>query len=241
MKTSDVMKFQLKPVLTVFTAISIGLLLSLGMWQLHRLAWKDALIAKVEARTNSAPIPFTDAVRRADAGEDMEYAPVVMQGSLLEQKQARVFGTYDGAPGVYVFTPLETRGVSVYVNRGFAPQSVAGDDCFCDPNGNDEDRVTGYFRTAEQPSPPASWFQLRGKSADGLWFIRDPAAFAAEAEIAAAPYYIDQFEVIGRDWPKGGTTRLEFSNRHFEYALTWFGLAATLAGVWLAFSLQKPN
>ena len=29
-------------------------------------------------------------------------------------------------------------------------------------------------------------------------------------------------------WPKGGTTRVELPNRHLEYALTWYGLAAAL-------------
>jgi surfeit locus 1 family protein len=34
-------------------------------------------------------------------------------------------------------------------------------------------------------------------------------------------------------------TRLELPNRHLEYALTWYGLAATLAGVYLAFAVSR--
>ncbi len=37
-------------------------------------------------------------------------------------------------------------------------------------------------------------------------------------------------------WPKGGTTRLELPNRHLEYALTWYGLAAALIGVFAVFA-----
>ena len=37
-------------------------------------------------------------------------------------------------------------------------------------------------------------------------------------------------------WPKGGVTRLELPNRHLEYALTWYGLAAALLGA----SASKP-
>ena len=29
-------------------------------------------------------------------------------------------------------------------------------------------------------------------------------------------------------WPRGGQTRLTLPNDHLQYALTWFGLAATL-------------
>ena len=34
-------------------------------------------------------------------------------------------------------------------------------------------------------------------------------------------------------------TRLELPNRHLEYALTWYGLGATLAGVYLAFAVSR--
>jgi cytochrome oxidase assembly protein ShyY1 len=39
--------------------------------------------------------------------------------------------------------------------------------------------------------------------------------------------------------PRGGVTRLELPNRHLEYALTWYGLAATLAGVYFAFAISR--
>jgi surfeit locus 1 family protein len=39
--------------------------------------------------------------------------------------------------------------------------------------------------------------------------------------------------------PRGGVTALELPNRHLEYALTWYGLAATLAGVYLAFLVSS--
>ena len=69
--------------------------------------------------------------------------------------------------------------------------------------------------------------------------MRDPVGFAKAAGLSTVPYYIDSFAIEGRDWPKGGTTRLNFTNRHLEYALTWYGLALTLLGVWFAFSLPR--
>lgn len=232
-------KLYFRPGLTIATALALGLLIALGSWQLRRLEWKLDLIAQVEARTSAAPIPFNEAVRRADAGEMMEYAPVALAGRIDPDKRANVFGAYEGVPGVYVFEPATSAaGETVYVNEGFAPQAMR--DSLAGQTGAEE-AVTGLFRYAEKPAPPASWFQLKGKSVDGLWYIRDPKAFAADTGIEAAPYYIDRFAVEGRDWPKGGTTRLDFSNRHFEYALTWFGLAAALVAVWLAFSLKKPD
>jgi surfeit locus 1 family protein len=37
---------------------------------------------------------------------------------------------------------------------------------------------------------------------------------------------------------RGGTTRIDL-NRHLEYALTWYGLALTLIGVYAAFAMSR--
>lgn len=228
-------KFEFRPLLTACVVISLGVLISLGTWQLHRLEWKRDLVARVEARADAEPIPFEEAFRRAEAGENMEYTPVKISGVFALNKEARIFGSYEGRPGFFSFAPLKRQGGgNLYVNRGFTRQAITAPD---DAIGV-EVEVVGLFRYAEQPSPPASWFLPAGQSADGFWFVRDPERFAEEAGIEAPPYYVDQFAVSGREWPKGGTTRLAFNNRHLEYALTWFGLAVTLVGVWLAFSLK---
>ena len=131
-----------------------------------------------------------------------------------------------------------TAGNVVYVNLGFAPQNIEEFE-IAESDTASSVEITGLFRTAERVTPPASWFRTTDHSLDGLWFVRDPILFADHAGLTTIPYYIDSFAVEGREWPKGGTTRLAFNNRHLEYALTWFGLAATLFGVWLAFSLPR--
>jgi len=231
-------RFRFRPVLTVFAALGLLATVSLGAWQLARLDWKLDLIGKVEARVGAPPAPFADVMARARKGEDMEYAPVRLRGAFAQAPAARLFGAYEGAPGHYLFMPFKTdEGAAVYVNMGFTPQFADPDDVAVPPAGSPA-TVEGLFRAAETPRPPAAWFVSRQQSADGLWFIRDPRIFAAPSQRPASPYYVDRFAVDGAPWPRGGTTRLSFSNRHLEYALTWFGLAATLFGVWLAFSLE---
>ncbi len=39
--------------------------------------------------------------------------------------------------------------------------------------------------------------------------------------------------------PRGGQTRLIFTNDHLGYAVTWFGLAIALLGVYLAFHIRE--
>lgn len=236
-------KFVFRPVLSICAALGMAMLIALGSWQVKRLQWKLSLIEKVEQRLGAAPIDFADAVARAEAGEDMEYVPVRLVTKVQDNAgpSAKVFGSYEAVPGYFYFTPLNAGdSQNVYVNFGFVPQTETDiERPGADKNIGASLEVTGLFRSAEKMSPPASWFRPVEQSADGLWFVRDPARFAQNAGVTTVPFYIDSFEIDGRVWPKGGTTRLNFNNRHLEYALTWFGLAATLMGVWLAFSLPK--
>ena len=41
--------------------------------------------------------------------------------------------------------------------------------------------------------------------------------------------------------PRPAPLPVQVSNRHLGYAVTWFGLAAALVGVWLAYVLRKPR
>lgn len=241
-------RFQFRLVLTIFTALGLVVLIALGAWQMQRLSWKQGLIAKIEARIDAAPISFEEAVARAEAGEDMEYTPVSLIGRFVDGADANVFGSYEGKAGVYVFTPLQSeQGAYIYINRGFTPQGVS--EAMTPPmltpersspiEAGGQVEAAGLFRSREEAFPPAAWFRPTTKSADGLWFMRDPLLFGADAGIETVPYYVDRFAVEGAQWPKGGTTRIDFRNKHRDYALTWFGLAGALFGVWLVFSLPK--
>ena len=39
--------------------------------------------------------------------------------------------------------------------------------------------------------------------------------------------------------PIGGQTAAELPNNHLQYAITWYGLAAGLVGVWIGFGLTR--
>ena len=74
----------------------------------------------------------------------------------------------------------------------------------------------------------------------GGWHARAPLHFAEAAGLVAPPAYIDSFGREAPDaLPQGGVTNITFRNNHLQYALTWYGLALTLVGVWAAFLLKE--
>lgn len=228
------MKFRFRPALTALTLAAFTVLCSLGVWQLQRLDWKKALIAKTEARLAAAPIPLEDALARAAGGEDMEYQPVFAIGAYQDDGTAHVFSANEGKAGVLLFAPFAADAETIFVNRGFVPQDLA-DAPPAAPTGSL--RIEGLFRHAEKKQGFERVFAPKDQPQDNLYFVRDPRGFASDA---ALPFYIDSAggENAG-EWPKGGLTRVEFSNRHLEYALTWFGLAGALVAVFLAFSFRR--
>ena len=56
----------------------------------------------------------------------------------------------------------------------------------------------------------------------------------------AAPFIVEaEAAPIPGNWPRAGVTMLKVSNRHLEYALTWFALAATLLIVFVVYARNR--
>ncbi|MEL6364901.1 MAG: SURF1 family protein [Pseudomonadota bacterium] len=134
------------------------------------------------------------------------------------------------------------RGGCVYVNRGFVPLENKTPATRADGLVEGPVAVEGLFRGPQAPSGVAAWVAPADSPEANEWHARDPARFAAVSGLAAAPAMVDSF---GREapgvLPQGGTTKIEFRNNHLQYAFTWFGLAATLVGVWGAFVLRDRD
>jgi surfeit locus 1 family protein len=73
------------------------------------------------------------------------------------------------------------------------------------------------------------------------WYRRDPAEIASAMKLErVAPFTIDADATPNPGaLPEGGRTRINFPNDHLGYALTWFGLALALAGVFGVFAWQR--
>jgi surfeit locus 1 family protein len=224
------------------TAIAVALLISLGNWQMRRLAWKEGLISAIEQRTHLDPVSLAEARERAAKGEGIEYLRVKVSGRFANDKELHLYAFDEqSGPGYQIFTPLRLGdGSVVIINRGYIPESLV------DPASRragalvGEVTVTGLVRGPEE----ASLFSPANDPAKNIWFTRDLNAMAAAAlgpGAQVAPFFIDAEAepAVPGGWPKGGTTRLTLPNRHLEYALTWYGLAAALIGVFAAFAASR--
>jgi surfeit locus 1 family protein len=227
--------------------VGIGVLVSLGVWQVHRLAWKRDLIERVEQRVHAPPIAAPGPeqwpkVNRANS----EYRRVAVQGHYQNDRETLVQAVTERGGGFWVLTPLATdAGYTVLINRGFVPFQQK--DPASRPQGQIEGdtRVVGLLRLSE---PGGGYLRANDPGSDH-WYSRDVTAIAAARGLKdVAPYFIDAEalhpEIPGA--PIGGLTVIAFSNNHLQYALTWFGLALmVIAGLGLVlrqeWRLRRPH
>ena len=76
-----------------------------------------------------------------------------------------------------------------------------------------------------------------------MWYARDLADIAKAARIKlAAPVIIEADATPNAGgWPKGGQTIVDLPNNHLQYAIVWFGLAAALLAIYLAYNASKAR
>jgi len=230
--------FRPQLMLTVFTLLGLWMLLALGNWQLERLAWKEGLIASVEARIDLAPLSLDQALADLTL-EDMEYQPVSVTGQFDHTREVHLFGrNLEGRVGYFIYTPLlRADAPTVIVNRGFVPERQM--DLSLRRAGQVEGQVT-VEGMARGPQPRGN-FQPENNPATNEWYFRDLAGMAAQmGEADVVPVFVDQalWQIPG-GLPQGGQTRIEFPNDHLSYAWTWFGLAVALLGVYIAVHISN--
>ena len=139
---------RLRPLLWpgLMTLIMLAALLGLGVWQVRRLAWKTALLERIDAAEAAPAVPLTS--------EPSPFAKVRVQGRYINGARAlygvEVRDTGEGPRmGADLLMPLQPAGGGrpVLVDRGWVPQTR--EQAIPLPNGTVT--VEGYVRPAQRP------------------------------------------------------------------------------------------
>lgn len=211
--------------LTIATAISLAILCGLGGWQMQRLAWKQDLLTRIAALQGAAATPWTPA--------SAEFTRVSLTcPGLAKAPFVQLYAIRDGKAGERIISACPTPQGTVLVDRGFVADTVSARPPV-DPADRTPVNVTGVLRAGDARTfvtPP-------DQPKDRQFFARDAAAIGAGLGVTnPAPLFLMAETSSNPDWQALAPAPLpaEISNRHLEYALTWFGLAATLACVYAA-------
>ncbi|MFN8982808.1 MAG: SURF1 family protein [Alphaproteobacteria bacterium] len=198
------------------------ILLGLGTWQAQRLAWKNDVLARIAAAEGAPPAPFSD--------PPVPYAKLEVLGRFDHGREAllgvEIRANRRGARLVVPF--LRDSGPPVLVDRGWVPiDGLAGL-----PRPEGPQRIMGYVRFGE----PAGRFAAQNDVAGRRFYHYDPAAIGAALGVPGmAPYGLVLLGQPG-SLPEPAQILPRPRNNHLGYAITWYGLALSLVGVFVAFA-----
>ncbi len=195
--------------------IGVAVLLNLGFWQLRRLEVKEAKLAAVEAMLTADPVPLAQTVSEA---ED-RYRGVVAEGLLTGEAIFKLDSLKGVGPGKRVIAVLELPGG----RRVLVDCGIWLDGTEAKPQVARQVRVVGNLdwpQETDSYTPPPD-------PKTGLWFARDVAAMAADLGTEATL-------IVAREPVRDGiepapVDTSTIPNDHWQYAMTWFSLAAVWA------------
>ncbi|MEZ5998951.1 MAG: SURF1 family cytochrome oxidase biogenesis protein [Hyphomonas sp.] len=219
------MSFRPLPVMTVLTLISLGILIWLGNWQYGRFLQKMAL-------------------------DKQEPDWVVLDGTIVPDTEMRVYFYADGQAGWMRIVGVDTGDRIVFAPVELAEQIEPVAPCEADACAAGRFAARGMFKPPYRRNAFTAPDDVQGR----LFYALDPAEFAKAlpddlaARIAPEVFEPETITIISET----GTVsvgdnpyaRLRLDDalppqRHFGYAITWWGLAMALIGVYLAFHHQK--
>jgi len=222
---------------TLITVPGLALAAGLGVWQLQRLEWKEALIAAVDARVAAPAVPLDAAL--ALPPEEGEWRHVFLDGQFRHADEAYLFVIGpEGQPGLHVVTPLvRASGGAILVDRGFIPDALRAPETRSEGQVVGDVRIDGILRYPQ----PSNMFTPEPDLENRTWYVRDPAAIAAALGLDLAANVTVEADATPNPggWPQGAQTAVSFPNNHLQYAITWFGLALALLAVYLVYHFRQ--
>lgn len=202
----------------LFGLIGCAILIGLGVWQLQRMDWKEAMLARIQASIDAAPVPLP-----ATVDPSMKYLPVIVSGTTTGEEIDVLSGTKERGGGYQIVSGFVTAdGRRILVDRGFVPQ---------------EARHASRPPVHLQITGNLHWPDEKGSSTpdpnltENIWFARDVPAMAAQ--LRTEPI------LVVASFVQGDAQGVEpipvaiegIPNNHLSYAVQWFMIAAVWAGM----------
>lgn len=203
----------------IFGVFGCVVLVTLGSWQLDRLAWKTMLLKEIDARIGAAPVALPDVF---DVEAD-RFLPVVVSGRTLGAELVALTSVQGVGPGYRVISAFETAGGRrIMVDEGFVTSSARDAE-----RGAVAMSVVGNLHWPREVDS----FTPEPDLGAGLVFARDVDVMAAA--LGTEPVLVVAREVSGTDLRATPlpVTSSGIPNNHLGYAVQWFGLAIVWAGM----------
>ncbi len=230
--------------LTLITVVATVILLWLGTWQYQRLQWKTALLAEVEQAVTAPPIRSLSGIARALAdNEPVDFRRVEFDAQIVAgQKPYLVYSRVRNQLTWRKYYAANQDGQRNYIATGTVTDALRDDTTVTALSTSAH--YAGYVRLARgaergsAKSTPTKnrWFGFNPMPETADWALGQSQQFADD--LIDTRYYIDVVSAAASA-DSLPIKRPEIRNNHFDYMLTWYGLAVVLLIIYLILHAQR--
>ncbi len=220
------LRFRPAPILTGVTIIGLAILISLGTWQYKRLQWKTGLLAEIEAAVTAEPLTSLAEISQAiDAGEYVDFRRVEFTGVIMDGRPFSVYTSENRDVSWRQFFPVVENGYTAFMDLKTVSDAEKDNPTVLWASSRP---LAGYIRLARPDNRP----RTQSTPDANRWFGFNPMPESHDwSEIVGKDidtrYYIN-IEPDVTDASDLPIRRPDIRNNHFDYMLTWYGLALTL-------------
>jgi len=225
--------FKPKIIPIIATILGLAILLSLSIWQLKRLSWKKNLI---ETRIDR----FEKNSKKLNEFEDIsnsEFYKVNVVGSFLNKKEMYMPAlSKNGNNGFHILVPIKLlNGKTIIYDTGWVPTHKKGKE---ERINNLDNKISMKESVIRLPGRKGK-YQPDNEPENNFWFFVDTEKMSKFLNLnIEKEFYLEAVNNGPNGYPLGGQTRIYIRNNHLQYAITWFLIACTLLGVFLAASIK---
>lgn len=201
--------------------LGCSILISLGLWQLRRMEWKNDMLAQIQSGIDAPAVPLPAAI-----DPSMKYLPVTLSGTTTGDEIDILSGSKDQGGGYQIVSRFITDdGRAILLDRGFVPQEMRHND-----RGPTRLEVRGNLH----------WPQERGSSTpapnldENIWFARDVPEMAKALNTQSVLVVASAVSGDAQGVEPIPVAIEAIPNNHLSYAVQWFMIAAVWAGMTVA-------
>ena len=216
-----------KWVFFVFIAIpGLLVLLSLGVWQTKRLAWKESLLENINYNLSSEPAFLPNSVKKSEHN----YKMVKVKGA-LEPRSIFILTPVKGSgAGFRVISPFKlVDGGKILIDRGVIKEK---DKSLLKTSGQ-QSLVKGYLSWPNE----TDYFTPEPNFTRNIWFSRDLEKMANFLETQPILVVLTENRLDPSIRMQDPTN--DIPNNHLQYAITWFMMAILWFGMSVYFVYKK--
>jgi surfeit locus 1 family protein len=233
---------------TLLVIVGVGVNIRLGIWQLDRMAQRQAFNSRVQAQLDAPMLDLGTQIPDASDLSGMEYRAARVQGKYdFANEVALRNQVANNQPGVHLLTPLLIAGSAEYilVDRGWIPQDDFSNGDWSKYAEPGLVEVMGIIRASQNSPDFGQRFDpipTAGESPLKAWHFANVIAIDQQISYDLLPVYIQQApDPAWTGLPIRSQPKLELTEGpHLGYAIQWFTFAALL-GIGYPFYLRRQE